>query len=176
MKKHKKRKKSNPLDMYKASNNLVDLEVMSTGDLCISFQTTRDVRQERAELWNKYLVLEEISYQDVVNAIFEDIGANSEYELLPERDYLFFGLLTSAPVIAFGVDRGEDGDTLQWSDYTRVWIFWDYETKDDMEDLLRSGKVIFQKVEFEEGGYHMTPEEDRFVDQELEKVPMFPED
>ena len=100
---------------------------------------------ERSELWAKYLVHHSIGYYKLQSTIFEDIGANSEWELLPECDYLFFGALTSAPILAFGVQRNDQGDVVEDSDYTKLWWFQEYETRDDLEELLRIGEVIYQK-------------------------------
>ncbi len=79
--------------------------------------------------------------------ILEWYFCNDEYEAFPETDYIKIGALTSAPIIAYQVDRDDNGDL---QNVQKVWWYPWYETKDPVEELIKHGKVIFENGELEE--------------------------
>lgn len=82
-------------------------------------------------------------YQDLMD-IIEYWNTDDEYEVLPEYDYEHIGALTSAPIIAYQVDRDDQGN---WQDVQKVWWYPGYELSDAVEELFKNGFVIFQSGE-----------------------------
>lgn len=78
-------------------------------------------------------------------AMLEDIGCNSEIELLhPDTsDYLKIGALTSAPIIAADVERNNEGELLSVG---KVFWFPNYAIESELETLLTKGFVEFEGV------------------------------
>jgi hypothetical protein len=56
------------------------------------------------------------------------------------------GVLTEAPIIAYGAIYDEDEEIDMAIDYEKAWYYSDYQIKSFAEELLNEGKVIFKKA------------------------------
>jgi len=83
-------------------------------------------------------------HRSILWDLLEDIICNSEMELLSENDYGKIGALTSAPIIAFNVQRDDNGEL---ENVGRVFWFESYQIASELEELLTVGFVDFDKAE-----------------------------
>jgi hypothetical protein len=56
------------------------------------------------------------------------------------------GVLTEAPILAYGAIYDEDEEIDMPIDYEKVWVYDDYQISSFAEELLNKGEVIFKKV------------------------------
>lgn len=56
------------------------------------------------------------------------------------------GVLTNAPIIAYGAIYDEDEEIDMPIDYEKIWYYSDYMISSFAEKLLNEGKVIFKKA------------------------------
>src|SRR6266705_1194647 len=124
------------IEMYQASTDLVDLEMLNTGDLKITLSNDKDARIAWLELYATTYYIHAYAQDDVWSILMEDLGANSEYEILNSDtdDYLNIGALTSAPIIAFAVERDENDNHI--IDVKNVWWYPNYAIQDFVRELF----------------------------------------
>jgi hypothetical protein len=139
--------------MYEASTDMVDVAALKNGNLKISLRNDKEARIEWLQLYADTYYDHKYGSDDAWMMLMEDIGSNSEYEVLnPESgDYAAIGALTSAPIIAWVVDRDDDG-TLTLVEH--VWWFPNYQVQDWVQELFETGFVIFSSAQ----EYDITPE------------------
>ena len=91
------------------------------------------VKEAEEKEWHADTLLAEVVEYQICNG----------WELIPERDYLSLGCLTSAPMISQEITRDDSGEEIL--EAGKIYWYEPYQVLDPVEQLLKYGKVVFNK-------------------------------
>lgn len=114
---------------------MITLNQTMGGNLLITLDDGAEARQDLIE------IIERVGNTD---AILTDLLDASGY--LGNGYEETTGVLTEAPIIAYGAIYSEDEEIDMPIDYEKIWYYSDYQISSFAEKLLNEGKVIFKKA------------------------------
>ena len=115
---------------------MINCKILENGDLKITADNS-----SKSEL--KY-ARERSGYWGAMAEAFDGYRSNGSFEHFDAGNANPFVGLTSAPCIAESMSPNDDDQNVIAG---RVWAFMNYQIEDDLGELIRTGKVVYQLVE-----------------------------